>query len=216
MSSVKQRLQQFLKEEGISASEFSRKMGLSPAYLASMRKSMPEDKVTRLISLYPQLNRDWLLYGEGEMYREMENPEINPHRLDRYMIPLVPVYAAAGSLAGYAEGVRREDCEMIYCPNESAELAIKVKGDSMEPRIPTGAILCLERITDRMFVPWGIPLVIDSENGSVCKMLYPDDKDDESLQARSYNPNYPPFKIDKQSIFGIYRIVYMMVDGISL
>ena len=209
---VKDRLLEFLKAENISASEFSRKMGLSPAYLASMRKSMPEEKVERLVEIFPQINRDWLLYGEGEMYRNFNN-DINPHRLDRRMVPLVPTQARAGSLSLYAEGYTENDCQRIYSPRADADLAIFVEGDSMEPKIQSGTFLYLKRINDKSFIPWGTPLVIDTENGSVVKMLFPSEKGEEYVEARSYNSHYPPFQIPWESINGIYRILCQMREG---
>lgn len=215
MGSVKERLQQFLKEEGISPSEFSRKMGLSPAYLASMRKSMPEEKVERLTQLYPQISRDWLLYGEGEMYRELNNPEIDPHKLHKHMVPLVPTTAAAGSFDIYVSGVRPEQCEQIYSPVENADVAIRVRGMSMEPVIHDGTILLLKKINDKAFIPWGSPLVLDTDNGSLVKMLFPSDKGENYLEARSYNKEYPPFLVPTENIIGIYRILCMVSEGLT-
>lgn len=214
MENVKERLKQFLKSENISASEFCRKMGLSPAYLASMRKSMPEEKVERLTKIFPQLNRDWLLYGEGDMYSDMGDTNIDPYRLDRQLVPLVPTQAAAGSFALYAEGVDIDQCLRLWCPNRSAKLAIRVRGDSMEPQIQDGSYLFLERINEKAFIPWGSPLVLDTDNGSVVKMLFPSEKGEDYLEARSYNKNYPPFQIPTDTIRGIYRIVLQMNDGV--
>lgn len=215
MSQVKERLLNFLKEEGISSSEFARKMGLSPAYVASMRKSMPLDKVERLVEVFPQINRDWLLYGEGEMYRDMGETEINPHRLDRHIVPLVPTQARAGSFEEYVKGITEKDCQKIYSPVKGIDLSIRVQGDSMEPNIPNGTYLFLKRINEKAFIPWGSPLVLDTENGSVVKMLFPSEKGEGYLEARSYNPNYPPFQIPVESIYGIYRIMAEMKEGVT-
>lgn len=214
MSSVKERLQQFLKSEGISASEFARKMGLSPAYIASMRKSMPEEKVERLCREFPQINRDWLLYGEGEMYRtDLSERGIDPYRLDKHMVPMIPTQAAAGGFELYATGILRSECQPIYSPYRGTECAIRVKGDSMEPEIQNGSILFLKRINDKAFVPWGSPLVLDTENGTVCKLLFPSQKGEDYFEARSYNPHYPPFQIPLESIYGIYRILGERKEG---
>lgn len=209
---VKERLQEFLKEEGISASEFSRRMGLSPAYLASMRKSMPEEKVERLTKVFPQLSRDWLLYGEGEMYRKLDDASVGPRKMHRHLVPLIPAHAQAGRFELYAEGYTEEDCLKIPSPIPGAEYGIQVRGDSMEPRIHNGTYLLLERINDRAFIPWGSPLVLSTENGTLVKLLYPSDKGPEFLEARSYNKDYPPFDVPMESIYGIYRILYKLED----
>lgn len=216
MSTVKERLIEFLKAEGISGSEFTKKMEVSPAYLASMRKSMPEEKVEKLMKVFPQLNRDWLLYGEGEMYREeITEKGINPHRLDRHMVPLIPSQAQAGKFPQISEGVLPEDCQSIYSPSTVAQLAIRVKGDSMEPKIHDGTILFLKKINERAFIPWGSPMVLDTENGSIVKVLYPSEKGEDYIEARSYNKDYPPYTIPMESVFGIYRIICEFNEGVT-
>ena len=215
MATVKERLQNFLKEEGITASEFSRKMDLSPTYLASMRKSMPEEKVERLLTVFPQLNRDWLLFGRGEMYIDTGNKDIDPHRLDKYLVPLVPTQAKAGSLDMYARGVSEYECPKIYSPCRDAKLAIRVMGDSMEPKIHDGVLLFLEKINQKAFIPWGSPLVLDTENGTLVKLLYPSEKGEDYLLAKSYNPDYPPFIVPTESIIGIYRIICTAAEGFT-
>lgn len=66
-STVKQRLTTYLKEKKISHSEFGRTIGVSAAYVSSIRKSIDKDKLQLIREAYPDLNLDWLLYGEGEM-----------------------------------------------------------------------------------------------------------------------------------------------------
>ena len=213
--SVKERLLHFLKEERVSASEFARRMNLSPTYLASMRKSMPEEKVERLTEVFPQLNRDWLLYGEGEMYRDLGDKNITPYRLHRHMVPLVPTQAKAGSFDSYVEGVSENECQKIYSPTPDAVLAIRVNGESMEPKIRDGVLLFLEKINEKAFIPWGSPLVLDTQNGTLVKCLYPSDKGEDYLVAKSYNPEYPPFTVPTESIIGIYRILCQMSEGVT-
>ena len=190
-------------------------MGMSPAYLASMRKSMPEEKVEKLTRIFPQISRDWLLYGEGEMYRDLGDSKINPYKLHRHMVPLVPIQARAGSFDTYIQGINEEDCIRIYSPHTGAKLSIRVQGESMEPVIHDGTFLFLEKIDDAAFIPWGSPLVLDTVNGSLVKMLYPSQKGEDYLEARSYNKDFPPFQIPKESINGIYRILCQMTEGMT-
>lgn len=205
-SSVKARLQQLLKAKRVSPSEFTRRLGVSPGYVGAMRKSIPEEKVMKINEIFPDLNRDWLLYGEGEMLKESRpGGETEVHR-----IPLLPVEAMAGPLQDFSMGVSLEQCEFITSPVKGAQLAITISGDSMEPEIHNGTIAALRRINENAFIPWGNPLVVDTENGVLVKTLYPSDLGEDYIEARSYNPRYNPFQIPKNSIFGIYRIVGYM------
>lgn len=210
METVKDRLMQFLESRGISKSEFSRRMGLSNAYIGSMRKSMPSDKVSRLMELFPELNREWLLYGEGSMLKNEETAPKNPtnHR-DRRTVPLLPVEAYAGNLSAVSDGVMPYECEQIEAPVKGCDFAIRTVGNSMTPEIESGTILYLAKINDAAFIPYGNPMVIDTENGVYVKVVNPSEKGDDYLRAHSYNPAYSDFDIPKSSIYGIYRVVWL-------
>lgn len=64
---VKERLTEYLKVKGISKTEFGRRIGVSNAYVSSIRRSIDEDKVQSIASNFPDLNIDWLLFGNGPM-----------------------------------------------------------------------------------------------------------------------------------------------------
>ena len=205
---VKDRLLRFLQAEKISNSEFSRQMGLSPAYVGAMRKSMPEEKVTKMTELYPNLNRDWLLYGEGDMYLpEPSATKPTCECVDEYIVPLLPVDAFAGNLQMWSEGVALVDCEKIVSPVKGADFAIRVSGDSMEPFVFNGMTMLIKKINDRAFIPWGNPMVIDTENGVLVKVVQPSEEGNSYIEAQSYNPKYPPIQIPKSSVFGLYRVL---------
>lgn len=211
--SVKDRLLKFIDMEGISKSEFARKMNLSVAYLGAMRKSMPAEKIKQLVGIYPNLNRDWLLYGEGEMYRDANDDSTTPSvpaDLEELSVPLLPVEAFAGSLQLYSEGVSLRDCEKVIAPMRGADFAIRIHGDSMEPRYYSGSLIFIKRINDRAFIPWGHPMVIDTENGVLVKVVQPSAEGPQFIEAQSYNQKYPPIQIPKESVFGLYRVLGQM------
>ena len=64
---IKERLTSYLKYKGINKSEFGRIIGVSNAYISSMRKSIQPDKAEKIASSFPDLNISWLMTGEGEM-----------------------------------------------------------------------------------------------------------------------------------------------------
>ena len=68
--SVKERLIKFLEINNISKSEFGRRIGVSSAFITSMRQSMQPDKVKRIALEFPQLNTAWLLTCEGSMLKD--------------------------------------------------------------------------------------------------------------------------------------------------
>lgn len=217
MDTVKERLSFYLLQKGINKSEFGRRIGVSSAFITSMRKSIQPDKIAAIKRNFPDLNTDWLLTGEGDMlkpdsHNEMEEPASEEIEAVRAMadkfVPLIPTPALANSLAEFmGEGIRRGDCQKIQSPVPGAEFAISISGDSMEPKFHNGMIVFLKRIDDAAFIPWGNTLVIDTINGAFIKDVYPIEGDDSVIEARSTNPLYPPLTIPKTAINGMYRIL---------
>ena len=210
-SEVKERLLEYLHYKRISQVEFTRMLGVSSTYVGAMRRSLSDDKIMKVRRLFPDLNTDWLLYGQGDMLLESvvkaaaDADELAAHGVR--MVPLLPAAAYAGNIEAYSEGVVPEDCELIATQIRSAEMAVRVSGDSMEPKFHDGMVLFIRRINDRSFIPWGYPLVVDTDNGVVLKCLYPTVDDDARSEARSLNPAYPPFSISTDTIFGLYRVL---------
>ena len=75
---VKLRLKEFIATQGISEREFCRRIGVSSAYVESIKQSV-SPKVMQTISIhYPELNPVWLLLGKEQMIKAGdEKPEAN-------------------------------------------------------------------------------------------------------------------------------------------
>lgn len=76
---MKDRLLEFIDYLGIPTSAFERRVGLSNAYIANFKGNISAEKLEKILNEYPELNRDWLLYGNGEMI--LENGETIKDRI---------------------------------------------------------------------------------------------------------------------------------------
>lgn len=72
---VKERLFSFIKYKGLSNLAFEKACGLSNGYLRNFKGNLGGDKLTGILSAFPELNQDWLLYGEGSMLLGEQEPE---------------------------------------------------------------------------------------------------------------------------------------------
>lgn len=187
---------------GISQKKFEQTAGLSNGYMDKLRNEPSPTKLQSIISAFPDINREWLLYGTGDMInvpaRECE-------------IPLLPIYAIGGSLNDFVAAVQSSDCEKIISPVMGAELAITVTGESMYPEFPSGSIVFIKKINEDAFIEWGKAYVLDTCNGAVIKVLTPSDSQDK-IRCVSINKDslYAPFEIRKSDIFGVYKILLCM------
>ena len=73
---VKQRLVQFIKYMNLTQKEFEERCDMSNGYVSNIRKSIGTDKLQNIVQQFPELNRDWLLYGEGTMLKPTNSGDI--------------------------------------------------------------------------------------------------------------------------------------------
>lgn len=196
---------------------FEQQVGLGNGFVNNIKKTIRTDSIERILSAFPEVRRDWLLFGEGEMLTTdapvVEQTKQENEEPDGKMIPLLPLSAEGGSLDGFDNlGVSLPDCEVIYSPIKDADMAITVSGKSMEPDYPEGCRVVVKRINHALFIEWGREYVLDTANGIVLKTLEPSD-DPNFIRCTSLNPDqrrYAPFEIPKESVRGVYRVHLMM------
>jgi hypothetical protein len=67
--SIKDRLKIYIKYLGIGQSKFEKQCNLSNGYINNSKGNFGASKLEYILKSYPELNREWLLYGEGEMLK---------------------------------------------------------------------------------------------------------------------------------------------------
>lgn len=217
-NTIKDRTLEFIRYKGISMKAFETQCGLSSGYVTSMRKGYGSEKLNNVLTAFPELNRDWLLYGEGNMLapssatspvREQDFPR-EESRIATF-VRLIPVAAQGGSLTDFIYSVKESDCELIASPIRDVDLAIQVSGDSMAPEYPNGSHVYVKRINERAFIEWGKVYVLDTCNGSVIKILVPSDREG-YVKCLSINPDpkFAPFEVSLEDIRGVYRVLLCM------
>lgn len=207
LTTVKGRLLTYLKEKRIPQTEFCKRLGVAPTYIGVIRKSIPAEKINKIASLYPDLNREWLLYREGEMLIQKTKDPRQLLQEAGYLVPLLPVTAFAGNITAWSQSVNVNDCEKVISPVKGVDFAIRISGDSMEPDFHDGSIILIKRIDDKAFIPWGHPMIVDSSNGVFFKDVFPSANGKKYIEAQSLNTKYPPLEIPLDCVHGLYRVV---------
>ncbi len=216
MNTVKDRTMLFIKFKGITMKTFEQRCDLSSGYVTSMRKGFGSEKLNNVLMAYPELNREWLLYGEGEMLKASSSSQPQPStKVERvtddeaYKVPLVPISALGGSLNDFNLAVKRDDCETVISPIKDIDMAIKISGDSMEPEYPSDSQVFIKKVNERAFLEWGRVYVLNTCNGIVIKRLMPTN-DPNTVLCESINPKYPPFEVNLENVNGVYRVIMCM------
>ena len=212
---VKDRLLIYITYLGIGQSKFEKLCGLSNGYINNSKGNFGSAKIEDILKACDDLNRSWLLTGEGDMLKSKDDPcdkdGSGNEDIEIEHVRLLPLFAHGGSLSDFTVSVKDSDCEKVVSPVNGADFAIQVTGDSMAPEYPSGSVILIKKINESAFIEWGKAYVLDTENGSVVKKVVPSDKEG-CIRCVSINPDpsFAPFYVPLCSVFGIYRVLMCM------
>ena len=113
-----------------------------------------------------------------------EEPEPEPNT-----VPLLPIFAQAGHLTEWSEGVDESKCERVISPVKGIDMAIHIYGESMSPDIPNGSVCYVRRVTGKV-IDYGRAYILDTVDDS--------------------DPKFAPYEVEKSDILGMYRVVMCM------
>lgn len=216
-ATVKQRLIDFIKSEGLSVREFEKRCGLSNAYIATLRHSPSTNKLSTILSAFPQLNRVWLLTGEGEMLNPVAGASeasegvknVNPERSYTVGRPYYNVDFLAGFDLTVDDQTAVPDYLISFPPyDRPGVLWCNVSGHSMEPEISNGDIIALSEVLNwRDFLVLGdVYAIITTEGLRTVKRLRRGPSPD-SYTLQPANPAYDPQPIRADQIARVYRVL---------
>nr|DAV29475.1 MAG TPA: Repressor protein CI [Caudoviricetes sp.] len=209
---IKNRIYEYLRIVKMTPAEFERNTGLSNGYLRNIKNSIGVDKISNIVSVYPDLNIEWLITGNGEMLKSNHTSSTTSSaqvQISANTKPRIPYTAAAGSITNAVEGVTESQCEQVPIVSSfpNYDFTIIIKGDSMEPKYEGGDEVACKRVDGTSFIQWGKVHVLDTAQGIVIKRIY---EDGDKIKCVSYNPEYPPFSIDKSEIYSISLVVGLL------
>ena len=101
----------------------------------------------------------------------------------------------------------KEKMEMNKTIQEMMAEKAKARAIAMEPFAHSQILI--KKIFEDEFVEWGKVFCLDTRNGAVIKRIYPTGNQ-EVIECRSINPDYPPFKVNVRSINGWYRVLMVL------
>lgn len=206
------RFKDFFEVINLSQEDFSLKTGLPQSNLSAIlnnKRALGDKAINKyIVPFFPELNKIWLLTGEGEMLNKADDNE-NSNDKEGMEVLLLPVSAEGGRLDNFSTQVLAEDCETIISPIKGVDFAMTVTGDSMFPEYPSGSRVLVKKINEKAFIDWGRVYVLDTCNGTVIKKIMPSEYEGK-IRCESINPEYPPFEVCFDDVFGMYRVLMCM------
>ena len=200
---LRQRIHKLIHRENITQHALALKMGrhVSNVYqILSGERGIPKGFSTDILKAFPQLNKDWLLFGEGCMYDNDEPEEV----IQGNTRPRLPKSMSGGHLEDYYSGDRRSECQEkpVVTQFSDYDFSIILKNSRMSPKYERGDELFFKKC---LITEWGNDILLDTADGPKFKKIYDDGN---CVRCVSYNKEeFPEFVVPKNLIYGYYRCV---------
>jgi transcriptional regulator with XRE-family HTH domain len=180
----------------LTQAQIAERLGVSRPYISEVingRAPFNDTLKTKIEEVFPDYKMSY------------EEPEPEPNT-----VPLLPIFAQAGHLTEWSEGVDESKCERVISPVKGIDMAIHIYGESMSPDIPNGSVCYVRRVTGKV-IDYGRAYILDTVDGPVVKYLRPGSDDDHILcQSANSDPKFAPYEVEKSDILGMYRVVMCM------
>lgn len=203
---VNSRILEFVSAKGLSVAEFERLCGLSNGYVRKVKDSLGKRGLTDILRKFPELNSDWLLTGEGDMFlSQQSNPIIN-------YTTGVPYYNV-DFIGGFDLVLNDQTINPEYLIDfklyNEATCWCNVTGHSMEPEIAHGDMIALKKIEDFSFIPFGevYAIVTTNEMRTIKRIGPATNPENYSLIPTNKSPEYGIQELPKRMIRHIYHVL---------
>lgn len=187
-------LQDLLDYLQITAASFAKSLGYdSPNkiyYILRFRNGISIEIARDITRVYPSINYEWLLTGDGEMLKEGNTNTLSiPSNSNKQ--PILDIRVSAGHGIGL-EGNENEVVEWVNIPKFDGCYGIMVYGDSMYDRFKSGDVVFVRPIKGRNDFDFGQCYVVITNEDRYIKNIYESSKGSEYITMTSYNTELNP------------------------
>ena len=195
----------------INAKTFSERVGMERPQaiydiINGKTRSITEKMAIKIISVFSDINKSWLISGEGEMIKgQVRTFELKTDKeAPLQKVPLFEHEATAGFSALYRD-LSSAASDYISIPNlPPVDGAIYARGDSMSPLIASGDIVVFKKVELHPdSIIWGsiyiISYTLDGDDYTVLKYIRHSDRTG-YIRLESFNTRFDPQDIPSSSI----------------
>ncbi len=199
------------KLRGWTQEEFAGKLKIKRSLLGAYEEERAEPRleVLELISNIFKLSLDELLLSDLSNNKGSYLAKRRAQKLETLStdIPLVPVKAAAGYLAGYADPEFIDELNTFTLPmmTPGNYRAFEIVGDSMLPT-PSGSIIVGEKVNNLEDVRTNHTyIVVSRQEGIVYKRIMKNNRAKNKWTLISDNPTYQPYNVEANDIIEVWQ-----------
>ena len=212
MSQAGQNLKYLRKLRGWTQEEFAVKLGIKRSLIGAYEEERADPRldVLEIVGDIFKLTLDELLLKDVSNTGSSFLAKRRQQKMmvaDRNIIHFVPVKAAAGYLAGYADSEFIDELNTFTLPMLAGGnyRAFEIIGDSMMPT-PSGSIIVGEKIDNTDDVKNDQAYIVVSRNeGIVYKRIVKNNRAKNKLTLVSDNPQYQPYQVNAEDVAELWQ-----------
>ncbi len=213
-STIGERLRAAREGKELDQAKLSEKIGVVTRTLQRWEKGeqIPDGLALTRIAKATQVHPNWLLTGEGEMYPSPSQPEnvftlpSAPRRKSRLMeLPLISA-VPAGKVATMFHPDYVDNYVTVDDVKDPQAFALKVKGNSMAPRIEDGDVVVVSP-------------QLEPHNGDICVIRV--DGEDTLKKVKfegnyihlvPLNPEFEPLTVKRKDVNFVWKVVKLIKE----
>lgn len=211
---ISERLKVLIDSLGLNLKDFSRKTGIPYPTLQHYLSGRSEPGAENLQKIVIQfdVNLNWLLTGEGEMFQEsFEKKPVEAANEEFIYVPMVSgrISAGGGLVPDNTIEIRlafKKDWIMRRGDPRNMSL-IKVSGDSMQPTLYSGNIVLIDHSRNYIDPQGGIYALVIDDTIMIKRLqiLYPAKK----IKIISDNPQYESIEADPEQVIINGKVIWL-------
>lgn len=221
MSTAGQNLKYLRKLRGWTQEEFAIKLGIKRSLIGAYEEERADPRLDVLeiladifkLSLDELLLKDLSNTADNYLAKRRQQKMMTA---DRNVIHFVPVKAAAGYLASYADTEFIDELNTFTLPMLAGGnyRAFEIIGDSMLPT-PSGSIIVGEKIENTTDIKNSQAYIVVSRNeGIVYKRVEKNGRSKNKLTLVSDNPQYQPYQVNAEDVVELWQ-AQMVISKVS-
>jgi len=201
-SPIKERILQFIENQGITRYEFYKNSGITRGVLEK-DSGISEENIAKFIAYAPNVDVKWLILGSHDNNILNEPSAVYKLKTDRnikeQMVPLYDVEATAGVVELFKDSKpKSKPVDYISIPNlPKCDGAIHVTGDSMYPLLKSGDIVMYKKLANSIdSILYGemylLSIDLQGEEYISVKWIHRSEKGEEFIKLVSQNAHHQP------------------------
>ena len=219
---VKERIILYLRYKGIGYNKFESIAGISHGYISNLKSTPKKEQLAKILLAAPDLNRTWLLAGDGEMLNKTENAVISKTETttdyeDAEIVdsfPILPEEVAVESNTNIEEYIEENSSELEQVnPSHKlapANAAERILRTSMLPTFQPEDIVFVRFLPDRMKLCDGDIYYLNCKNRPTM-IRHIKFEPDNRLRLVAQNPQYGDVIISLEDIINVGTIVGLLL-----